>query len=207
MNWFELILVVMVLYFMMKHLSPQLAKVFMARRRVYEDKNPDINKRMKTILIRNAKLQKPKYSRWLELHGDPKKADCTLGKVVGLCEDRRVIHIAYKPGLLSFSRLLLVPGDLQETTSLNKRLIIRANGIKPVSMGLIDNVILTENDITHQEKYRKQIKKYWGYLLEEEKSFLIPERSTHNVLTAPGSTKIDTEMLLQAEREYAIEED
>ena len=158
-------------------------------------------------MIANAKRQKPPHYMEVILQGDSKKLDLRVGKVNGLCEDRRVMNISYKPSFISRSRLFLVPNELIKTSSLNKKLTVRANGIKTVSMGLIDVPVITEDDADKQEKIRTIINDYWQYLLEEEKSYMLPERTMHNVMTAPGSSKLDKSLLLQAEREYETEED
>lgn len=195
------------LFIVLKYLAPVFGILAGKKRQLYDDKNPDINKRMRTLMIANAKRQKPPHFMEVILQGDSKKLDLRVGKVNGLCEDRRVMNISYKPSFISRSRLFLVPNELIKTSSLNKKLTVRANGIKTVSMGLIDVPVITEDDADKQEKIRTIINDYWQYLLEEEKSYMLPERTMHNVMTAPGSTKLDKSLLLQAEREYETEED
>lgn len=202
MNWFSLIIFVAIMYIAFSFLSPVFVKLAGKKRQIYSDKNPDVNKRMKAIRIRNAKIQKPKYVKRVVLNGDSKKNDCDLGKINGMLEDRRVMEISYKPSILSFSRLMLVPNFLLETSSLNKNLCIRANGVKPIALGLIDVPVLREEDVHLEDEVRRILSDYWAYILSTDLSYLVSERTFHNVTTAPGSSQLDSSVLLQAEREY-----
>lgn len=209
MNWFNLIVVLGFIVFIAKYAlsSSVLTSLFATKKQIYADKNPDINKRMKAIHIKTACLQKPKYSCRLVFSGDSKKEDIDLGKVVGVTHDRRVMEIAYKPHLLAFKRLLLAPNMLLEASSLNRNLKIRGNGIRTIMLGLIDIPVLREDDIALENTIRSIITDYWGYVLNVDISFITLERIVHNVATAPGSSMLDSEVLLQAEREFQPEKE
>ena len=201
MNLYQVLVYGGILFMVLKYMQPVFTKIVgvTSRERLYSDKHPDINKTLMRTRIASSLKQRPSKHTRLVLAGDSKKEDEDAGRVVGLIEDRRVMGITYKSSPFSRKRMLLCPNELVKTTTLNRNLCIKANGIVSIGMGLIDRPVLTEEETEAEKIYTKIIIDYWAYLLEEEKALLILERTAHNVATAGGSSKLDKQILLQAE--------